>query len=49
MIDALANLDAVCSATASRTEGGWRALDLPVLAPGEERVTRLEVRVSPRG
>ncbi|MGZ4280185.1 MAG: DUF4432 family protein, partial [Solirubrobacteraceae bacterium] len=28
MIDALANLDAVCSATASRTEGGWRALDL---------------------
>ena len=28
MIDGLANLDAVCSATASRTEGGWRALDL---------------------
>ena len=30
MIDRLANLDAVCSATASRTEGGWRALDLRV-------------------
>ena len=28
MIEGLANLDAVCSATASRTEGGWRALDL---------------------
>ena len=28
MIDGLAYLDAVCSATASRTEGGWRALDL---------------------
>jgi Domain of unknown function (DUF4432) len=28
VIDGLANLDAVCSATASRTEGGWRALDL---------------------
>ena len=28
MIERLANLDAVCSATASRTEGGWRALDL---------------------
>ena len=28
MIECLANLDAVCSATASRTEGGWRALDL---------------------
>ena len=30
MIEGLANLDAVCSATASRTEGGWRALDLRV-------------------
>jgi hypothetical protein len=28
VIEGLANLDAVCSATASRTEGGWRALDL---------------------
>ena len=28
VIDGLANLDAVRSATASRTEGGWRALDL---------------------
>jgi hypothetical protein len=28
VIERLANLDAVCSATASRTEGGWRALDL---------------------
>jgi hypothetical protein len=30
VIERLANLDAVCSATASRTEGGWRALDLRV-------------------
>ena len=30
MIDRLANLDAIASATASRTEGGWRALDLRV-------------------
>ena len=30
MIERLANLDAVCSATASRTDGGWRALDLRV-------------------
>ena len=28
MIQRLANLDAIASATASRTEGGWRALDL---------------------
>jgi hypothetical protein len=28
VIERLANLDAVCSATASRTEGGWRAIDL---------------------
>jgi Domain of unknown function (DUF4432) len=28
VIARLANLDAVCSATASRTDGGWRALDL---------------------
>jgi hypothetical protein len=82
----VANLDAIASATASRTDAGWRALDvrvwdgidvrllpdrgfdcfgawtrsvlgraadraagrLPVLAPGAERVTRLEVRVEPR-
>jgi hypothetical protein len=30
VIDRLANLDAIASATASRTEGGWRALDLRV-------------------
>jgi hypothetical protein len=30
MIDRLANLDAIASATASRTEGGWSALDLRV-------------------
>jgi uncharacterized protein DUF4432 len=30
VIERLGNLDAVCSATASRTEGGWRALDLRV-------------------
>jgi hypothetical protein len=30
VIERLPSLDAVCSATASRTEGGWRALDLRV-------------------
>ena len=30
MIEGVANLDAVCTATASRTDGGWRALDLRV-------------------
>lgn len=30
MIERLANLDAVASSTASRTDGGWRALDLRV-------------------
>ena len=30
MIERLANLDAVASSTPSRTEGGWRALDLRV-------------------
>ena len=30
VIDRLANLDAIASATASRTENGWRALDLRV-------------------
>jgi hypothetical protein len=30
VIDRLANLDAICSAIASRAEGGWRALDLRV-------------------
>jgi hypothetical protein len=30
VIEGVANLDAVCTATASRTDGGWRALDLRV-------------------
>ena len=38
MIERLANLDAVCSATASRTEGGWRAIDVRAWAGIDARL-----------